>query len=79
MVDLTISKNSSDIDPLMDESKRHNAECDICKKWIYNTRFKCVECKNYDLCRECLENGLHPTQHDMVRWVTPMKVVSLDF
>ncbi|KAL5460258.1 hypothetical protein EMCRGX_G033690 [Ephydatia muelleri] len=38
--------------------------CDVCNGPVYGTRFKCNVCPNYDLCRDCKENGYH-TEHPM--------------
>ncbi|KAG0230316.1 hypothetical protein BGW42_001058 [Actinomortierella wolfii] len=36
--------------------------CDVCLKTIRGTRFKCLDCDNYDLCKTCIDRAdvLHP-------------------
>jgi Zinc finger, ZZ type len=41
--------------------------CDECKKDnIFGTRYKCMECIDYDLCSDCEKKKLHP-EHLMLR------------
>lgn len=44
--------------------------CDICEKGIYGHRYKCVTCRDFDLCPECEKAGGHP-HHMMLRITTP--------
>ncbi len=38
---------------------RHNALCDGCGKCICNIRYKCMQCRDYDLCSQCKSRGIH--------------------
>jgi len=43
--------------------------CDGCDQSpLLGTRFKCVECPDYDLCQTCCLSGKH-NQHDMIRMI----------
>uniref|UniRef100_A0A914C3W3 ZZ-type domain-containing protein n=1 Tax=Acrobeloides nanus TaxID=290746 RepID=A0A914C3W3_9BILA len=49
---------------------KHDATCDVCKQYIYGTRYKCIQCDNYDLCNSCLNRDCH-NHHAFVRIATP--------
>lgn len=40
----------------------HNATCDICSNRIIGTRFKCLECPDFDACQACYD-GVAGEQH----------------
>lgn len=62
-----------------DESVHPNVICDVCKKQISGSRFKCLACPNYDLCQECEKKDCHP-EHPMMKIPIPgMVPVSVDF
>lgn len=44
--------------------------CDGCNGPIYGTRFKCLVCRDYDLCSSCEGKGVH-VDHNMVSIVDP--------
>lgn len=46
--------------------------CDVCDKNIRGFRFKCMQCRDYDLCAECMTLG-HHSQHYMVRMTQPIE------
>jgi len=39
--------------------------CDGCNGNVAGTRYKCLECPNFDLCENCERRGLH-NQHNMI-------------
>lgn len=45
-------------------------QCDGCSSSIYGTRFKCLVCRDYDLCSSCEGKGIH-VDHNMVSIVDP--------
>ena len=47
-------------------------KCDACERPIVGTRYKCVTCPDYDLCKSCEESGAH-LFHNMIRVATPTK------
>lgn len=40
----------------------HNADCDMCQKTIRGTRWKCLDCPDWDCCEGCFGNAqaIHP-------------------
>jgi len=44
--------------------------CDGCQGGVVGFRYKCTTCFDYDLCRSCEGQGLHPG-HNMMRIATP--------
>ena len=44
--------------------------CDGCEGSIRGSRYKCLVCPDYDLCKTCEGKGLH-VQHDMMKIATP--------
>ncbi|KAF9162476.1 hypothetical protein DFQ26_003530 [Actinomortierella ambigua] len=51
-----------DIDDEKDPVVHKNVYCDVCLNTIRGTRFKCLDCNNYDLCQTCIASAdkLHP-------------------
>ena len=47
-------------------SSREGIWCDNCQVTINDNRFKCLTCKNYDLCFDCFQKGtpFHDFFHD---------------
>eukprot|EP00005_Dracoamoeba_jomungandri_P006718 CAMPEP_0174263774 /NCGR_PEP_ID=MMETSP0439-20130205/19977_1 /TAXON_ID=0 /ORGANISM="Stereomyxa ramosa, Strain Chinc5" /LENGTH=341 /DNA_ID=CAMNT_0015349315 /DNA_START=67 /DNA_END=1092 /DNA_ORIENTATION=+ len=41
----------------------HNVVCDNCNTTISGSRFKCVNCANFDLCSSCEVLGVHDEDH----------------
>lgn len=42
----------------------HNAYCDSCKDQIIGIRYKCNDCRDFDLCSSCKEKpGVHDSTH----------------
>lgn len=57
-LDLT-QMNATKIDPQRYFSP--NIVCDRCNRFIYDIRFHCQICKNFDLCNECVKKyNSHP-------------------
>ncbi|XP_043468304.1 sequestosome-1 [Leptopilina heterotoma] len=55
-----------------EEGVRHDGvTCDGCDKSVYGFRYKCIQCPDYDLCKECEGQSLHP-EHCMLRLPIPM-------
>jgi len=46
----------------------HGIKCDVCNKTIRGMRWKCKNCRDYDLCQQCKSNpptvGFHPATHE---------------
>ena len=52
--------------------------CDGCHlSPIRGSRFRCLECEDYDLCADCRAANCHP-QHEMVSEENSLKVVEND-
>lgn len=51
----------------------HKARCDVCKKSIVGVRYKCANCRDYDLCEQCenLPNS-HLGDHLFLKIKTPL-------
>jgi Zinc finger, ZZ type len=48
-------------------SQRHeNIRCDECRGKVFGTRYKCMQCEDFDLCMDCERQKLHP-EHLMLR------------
>jgi hypothetical protein len=54
----------------------HRAFCDGCNSKIFNVRYKCNQCADYDLCEECKKKtGVHDAQHTFVKITDPNAVI----
>src|SRR5439155_25931503 len=46
----------------------HGIKCDVCNETIRGMRWKCKNCRDYDLCQQCKSNppsvGFHPATHE---------------
>jgi len=46
--------------------------CDVCHASpITGTRYKCVTCKNYDMCQTCESYGQHAADHPLIKMRQP--------
>lgn len=55
--------------------------CDGCSmNPIVGSRYKCMDasCPNYDLCEGCINKGIHPINHQMLRLETPKEAQHLN-
>ena len=43
----------------------------MCDSPIRGIRFKCLECRDFDLCSTCEKEGDHPSDHEMLKIRTP--------
>ncbi|WVQ81455.1 hypothetical protein IAT38_003579 [Cryptococcus sp. DSM 104549] len=45
-----------------DVEYNENSECTICRSLLFHSRFKCVSCPKFDLCRSCYQkvDEIHP-------------------
>jgi len=46
--------------------------CDMCDQGIRGIRYKCVTCKNFDMCEKCEVFRSHPADHPLIMLRTPM-------
>ncbi|GIZ02661.1 hypothetical protein CEXT_7391 [Caerostris extrusa] len=68
-------KVPQDKPPKVDEPRDKGVEhllvvCDGCDQNIFGDRYKCLQCKDYDLCQFCNQANKHP-YHDMIKLVQP--------
>ena len=55
------------------QQQHYGVTCDGCNNPIFGSRYNCVTCPNFDLCKECEDQGLH-LHHNMVRMSAPKTV-----
>lgn len=59
----------------------HAADCDICQFQIFGNRYKCLNCKDYDVCEFCenrmLELRQHNPQHVFLKFPLPYELESM--
>lgn len=46
--------------------KHDGIKCNVCHDDVIGCRFKCIDCKDYDLCSSCEPKNAH-LGHSMVR------------
>lgn len=52
--------------------KHDGTMCDSCRQQpIYGIRWKCIDCRNYDLCSMCYHGEKHVLRHRFARITTP--------
>ena len=57
---------SSSTDGVIEGAMHPHVQCDGCnQRPIIGYRFKCVVCKDYDLCAKCESRGVHK-EHDFI-------------
>ncbi|XP_055351250.1 sequestosome-1-like [Paramacrobiotus metropolitanus] len=56
--------------PTASENVHQRVTCDGCRGAVAGTRYKCLECPDYDLCEKCMGERQH-AQHDMLAIRTP--------
>ena len=56
----------------VDDPLHQGVSCDICgSKPLVGVRFKCLVCKDYDLCSCCVKKGIHSSEHEMMASSNP--------
>lgn len=60
------------------EEIKHNSICDGCDQGIIGTRYKCLNCKDFDLCSECEKNHskLHNAKHVFLEILYPVNSIN---
>ncbi|KAG0052533.1 hypothetical protein BGZ83_002463 [Gryganskiella cystojenkinii] len=72
-VQTTHVQNAASTLPEPEEVIHSNVYCDVCLNTIRGTRWKCQECDNYDLCKDCHRSaGLRHPHHTFRPYATPM-------
>ncbi|KAG9033675.1 hypothetical protein FRB95_014464 [Tulasnella sp. JGI-2019a] len=46
-----------------EKATHENVACDGCRGPTIGTRYKCADCRDYDLCSDCYQKGVHNPQH----------------
>jgi hypothetical protein len=44
--------------PVFNDVVHRNIVCDVCDKTVVGSRYKCMDCHDYDLCQECIQYAL---------------------
>jgi len=56
-------------DQKVDQSVHVGVQCDNCQAVpIVGNRYKCTVCHNFDLCEACELSGIHPSDHEMIKF-----------
>lgn len=56
----------------VDDPTHQGVSCDICGcKPLVGVRFKCLVCKDYDLCSCCVKKEIHNSEHEMMASSNP--------
>ena len=58
-----------------DNVHHRGVSCDGCSVGIRGFRYKCIQCRDYDLCGDCEGRGIH-SSHFMIRMPVPTIWVS---
>ncbi|KAG9000110.1 hypothetical protein FRB95_007884 [Tulasnella sp. JGI-2019a] len=55
----------------------HRAYCDVCTKTIVGSRHKCLDCRDYDMCDECIasKRDQHDANHQFLELKEPGRVI----
>jgi hypothetical protein len=65
------SSSASEVDEKLG-NVHEGVQCDHCKVVpIVGTRYKCTACHNFDLCETCEEAGVHPMDHELIKFRVP--------
>lgn len=67
---MTITEVGDDCKEEGEKAFHPGVVCDGCQGAVYGSRFKCLQCHDYDLCSKCEAQGKH-NEHNMVRIPTP--------
>ena len=67
------NKNKSSKNNMVNNFYIHKGiNCNKCGKEIIGERFKCIKCKNFNLCQICEQNYNHDIRHIMVSIIYPI-------
>ncbi|GAA6004852.1 uncharacterized protein JCM10292_002539 [Rhodotorula paludigena] len=69
-----IEKPAPAVQPVVQKQHVHPATCDICQMSVIGTRYKCLNCPDWDACESCYKqrvDEVHPT-HNFVAIRDPM-------
>lgn len=58
------------------QAHHYNVICDGCEGSVFGFRYKCLECKDFDLCMTCEGKQMHK-EHTMLRVPEPQHVSRL--
>ncbi|KAG8852806.1 hypothetical protein FRB96_008494 [Tulasnella sp. 330] len=61
----------------LDARPIHRAYCDVCEKTIVGSRHKCLDCRDYDMCDECIvsKRDKHDAKHQFLELKEPGRVI----
>lgn len=68
-----ISENQGNQSTKTEKVIHHGVCCDNCEEGVIGHRYKCIQCKNYDLCSQCEALGAH-SEHYMIRMPQPLNM-----
>lgn len=64
----TVTKNTNGSKTIM----RHgNVRCAECNKHVYGFRYKCLDCADFNLCKNCENANKHSSKHTFIRITDP--------
>lgn len=55
LTDANLEDTGSDIPKTEVKRAFPDVSCDVCEKNIFDTRYKCLDCDDYDVCLDCVE------------------------